>query len=146
MKASLKLKIRQLNYRLRHDYLTLNNIVIVVAFLIALNWAWGSIKAMQQNYELQNKVYAKRQQTEVAKLKVALLEYDAKYYESPEYLDLAVRKRLGLATPGERQLIVKSTDRPNPTNPSHSDSKTRVESNNFQQWRNFLMGSHAQNL
>ena len=145
MKDSLKQKARQFNYRLQRDYLTLNNIVIVVAFLISLNWAWGSIKAMQQNYELQNMVYTKRQQLEVSKLRVSLLEYDAKYYQSTEYLDLAVRKRLGLANPGERQLIVQSTDQ-STIDLDPSKSETEHKSSNFQQWRDFLTGSRPQDL
>ena len=108
------LHLKRLLYRVQRDYLTVNNIVIVAAALMAISWAWGSIESMQQNYELQRAVDNKKQQLEVEKLKVALLNYEAKYYESEEYQELAVRQRLGKGIPGEKQLIVPSTDTTNP--------------------------------
>ncbi len=145
MLEKILLKIRQLKYRLKRDYLTINNIVIAVAFFIALSWAWGSIQSMQQNYELQRMVHTKRQQAEIAKLQVALLEYDAKYYESSEYLDLAVRKRLGLVSPGERQLIIPSTDSVSKeTAPiANQPAGQAGDKSNFQQWKQFLLGSNT---
>ena len=137
---SLPLKFKRLLYRVRHDYLTLNNVVVGVALCIALSWAWGSISAMQRNYELQQMVDRKRQQVELETLRVTLLEYESKYYESAEYLDLAVRQRLGLGSPGERQIIVGSTD---DTTPEAFTARTISEpqkESNFQQWMNFLFG------
>ena len=64
---------RQL-YALRHDYLTMNNLVTAAAILVAFGWAWGSVEAMQQNYELQRSIDNKRQQIEIEKIKVALLQ------------------------------------------------------------------------
>jgi cell division protein FtsL len=137
---SLPLKFKRLLYRVRHDYLTLNNVVVGVALCIALSWAWGSISAMQRNYELQQMVDRKRQQVELETLRVTLLEYESKYYESAEYLDLAVRQRLGLGSPGERQIIVGSTDDTTPeTSTARTASEAQKESN-FQQWMNFLFG------
>ena len=137
---SLALKFKRLFYRVRHDYLTLNNVVVGVACFIALSWAWGSISAMQRNYELQQMVDRKRQQVEVEKLRVTLLEYEGKYYESAEYLDLAVRQRLGLGSPGERQIIVASTDEVSSTSSATSTSSAPQAESNFQQWTNFLFG------
>ena len=137
---SLPLKFKRLLYRVRHDYLTLNNVVVGVALCIALSWAWGSISAMQRNYELQQMFDRKRQQVELETLRVTLLEYESKYYESAEYLDLAVRQRLGLGSPGERQIIVGSTDDTTPeTSTARTASEAQKESN-FQQWMNFLFG------
>ena len=145
MLEKILMKIRQLNYRLKRDYLTMNNVVIAVAFFVALSWAWGSIQSMQQNYELQRMVHTKRQQAEIAKLQVALLEYDAKYYESSEYLDLTVRKRLGLVNPGDRQLIVPSTDSltEEATPTSNQPSIQANSQSNFQQWTQFLLGNNT---
>ena len=81
-----KLKLKRLIYRVQHDYLTLNNIVIAVAVLIAMSWAWGSIESMQKNYELQRTIENKRQQVEIEKLQVSLLEYESKYYQPKKAL------------------------------------------------------------
>lgn len=136
-----KLKLKRLIYRVQHDYLTLNNIVIAVAVLIAMSWAWGSIESMQKNYELQRTIENKRQQVEIEKLQVSLLEYESKYYQSEEYQELTLRQRTGKGLPGEKQLITQSfedaaaAEKPTP-NTVRNDS-------NFQQWMNFLFGGNS---
>ena len=136
-----KLKLKRLIYRVQHDYLTLNNIVIAAAVLIAMSWAWGSIESMQKNYELQRTIENKRQQVEIEKLQVSLLEYESKYYQSEEYQELTLRQRTGKGLPGEKQLITQSfedavaAEKPTP-NTVRNDS-------NFQQWMNFLFGGNS---
>ena len=109
-----KLKLKRLIYRIQHDYLTLNNVVIAAAILIAMSWAWGSIESMQKNYELQRSIDNKRQQVEIEKLQVALLEYESKYYQSEEYQELTIRQRTGKGLPGEKQLITQSFESATP--------------------------------
>lgn len=135
-----RITINRFLYRLRHDYLTLNNIVVVAAFLIALGWVWGSIEAMQRNYELQQMVATKRRQVEIETLQVALLGYEGKYYESAEYLDMEARRRFGLGTPGEKQLIVPSTDE---ASIKESTPPQTATTSNFQQWMNLLFGGRT---
>ena len=136
-----KLKLKRLIYRIQHDYLTLNNVVIAVAILIAMSWAWGSIESMQKNYELQRSIDNKRQQVEIEKLQVALLEYESKYYQSEEYQELTIRQRTGKGLPGEKQLITQSFEDSTPTQTLASSAK-RTDSN-FQQWMNFLFGGNS---
>lgn len=135
-----KLQFRRLVYRIRRDYLTLNNLVIVAAIIIAMSWAWGSIEAMQHNYELQRSIDNKRQQVEIERLKVSLLEYESKYYQSEEYQELAVRQRMGRGLPGEKQLIVPSTDEKTTDKTISSTIESKQSDSNFQQWMNFLFG------
>ena len=136
-----KLKLKRLIYRIQHDYLTLNNVVIAVAILIAMSWAWGSIESMQKNYELQRSIDNKRQQVEIETLQVALLEYESKYYQSEEYQELTIRQRTGKGLSGEKQLITPSTDSAvSVQNPA--PKQTRTDSN-FQQWMNFLFGGNS---
>ena len=136
-----KLKLKRLIYRIQHDYLTLNNVVIAAAILIAMSWAWGSIESMQKNYELQRSIDNKRQQVEIEKLQVALLEYESKYYQSEEYQELTIRQRTGKGLPGEKQLITQSFESATPTQKLASSAK-RTDSN-FQQWMNFLFGGNS---
>ena len=136
-----KLKLKRLIYRIQHDYLTLNNVVIAAAILIAMSWAWGSIESMQKNYELQCSIDNKRQQVEIEKLQVALLEYESKYYQSEEYQELTIRQRTGKGLPGEKQLITQSFESATPTQKLASSAK-RTDSN-FQQWMNFLFGGNS---
>ena len=114
-----KLKLKRLIYRIQHDYLTLNNVVIAAAILIAMSWAWGSIESMQKNYELQR----------------------SKYYQSEEYQELTIRQRTGKGLPGEKQLITQSFESATPAQKLASSAK-RTDSN-FQQWMNFLFGGNS---
>lgn len=136
-----RLKLKRLIYRIQHDYLTLNNIVIATAVLIAMSWAWGSIESMQKNYELQRSIDNKRQQVEIEKLQVALLEYESKYYQSEEYQEVTIRQRTGKGLPGEKQLITPSTD--NTTAAQSPASRPARTDSNFQQWMNFLFGGNS---
>ena len=136
-----KLKLKRLIYRIQHDYLTLNNVVIAAAILIAMSWAWGSIESMQKNYELQRSIDNKRQQVEIEKLQVALLEYESKYYQSEEYQELTIRQRTGKGLPGEKQLITQSFESATPAQKLASSAK-RTDSN-FQQWMNVLFGGNS---
>ena len=133
-----KFHLKRLTYKIRHDYLTLDNVVIFLAGAIAMGWAWGAIQAMQQNYSLQQQLNAKQRQVEIEKLKVSLLEYEIKYHQSAEYQDLAVRQRLGRGTPGEKQLILPSTDQADQA--TASSATPQSVDGNFQQWINFLFG------
>lgn len=136
-----KLKFKRLIYRVQHDYLTLNNIVIAVAVLIAMSWAWGSIESMQKNYDLQRTIENKRQQVEIEKLQVSLLEYESKYYQSEEYQELTLRQRTGKGLPGERQLITQSFE--DTTAAEKPITNTVRTDSNFQQWMNFLFGGNS---
>ena len=143
-KMNIILIKRQL-YALRHDYLTMNNLVTAAAILVAFSWAWGSVEAMQQNYELQRSIDNKRQQIEIEKIKVALLQYESKYYESDEYQELAVRQRTGKGQPGEKQLIVPSTDDSYEQQTATASVRSTPARSNFQQWMNFLFGGNSRN-
>ena len=136
MLEKLQLNAKRLTYRLRQDYLTLNNIVFVAALLIALNWTWSSIEVMQQNYALQQSVDAKRQQVALEELFVETLELESRYYTTLEYQELAVRQRLGKGMPGERMVIVPSTEAASAD--EDSVRTTPPEPSNFQEWMNFL--------
>lgn len=143
MFEKIHIHLKRILYRLRRDYLTLNNIVLATAIFIALSWTWGSIEVMQQNYALQQTVDAKRQQLALEELRVATLGLEGKYYNSLEYQELAVRERLGKGLPGENVVIVPSTDQPEST---QAAAKTQNKTSNFQEWTNFLFGGQRKDL
>ena len=143
------LNIRRLYYQVRHRYFTMNNIVIAVALLIGASWAWSSIGAMQRNYDLQKTIDSKQRQLKLAELETQNLQYEQRYYKSAEYQELEVRKRLGLANPGEHVLLLP----PNSEQAKNADAAltkkvaTTLEPvSNFQQWVNFLFGGNQRSL
>jgi hypothetical protein len=127
----------------------MNNVVIAVALLIGASWAWSSIGAMQRNYDLQKTIDSKQRQLKLAELETQNLQYEQRYYKSAEYQELEVRKRLGLASPGEHVLLLP----PNSEQAKNADAAltkkvaTTLEPvSNFQQWVNFLFGGNQRSL
>lgn len=148
------MKIKQINFRriyyhVKNRYLTLNNVVVLVALIIAASWAWGSIGMMQRNYALEKELDNRERQQKLTELEVQTLAYQQRYYESDEYRDLAAREHLGLASPGEKALILP------PNTPVAQDSlqgqtitatTPTVAPSNFEQWINFLFGGNSKDL
>lgn len=141
------INIRKIVYALRHKYMTLNNVVIVVAFLIAASWVWGSLTMMQRNYNLQKEVDYKKRQLELVELQRDNLDLQKRYYQTEEYQELAVRESLGLVRPGEKVLILpenseaaKNADLP------QTVSVSTAQTTNIQQWINFLFGGYSKSI
>jgi len=145
--------IQRFIYRLRHDYLTLNNIVLAVAAVIAISWAWASVQAVQRNYQLQREVDDKYRQLSLTELQTATLEFEQRYYKSREYQTLEAKRRLGLAEPGEKVVVLP----PNTEKAKALDQDTSASTGiflpadgpappPFQQWMNFLFGGNRSGL
>ena len=139
-----KTKIRRAKYKISHNFLTLNNIVIFVAGAIAISWAWGSVMAMQKNYTLQQELDMKKRDRLVAEIQYETLEYEQKYLQSREYQEIAARDKLGLVKPGEQVLLL-SEDNPGVSSDDQSNSTSvdAAKESNFRQWINFLLGGNA---
>ena len=145
-------KIKRLVYRIRHEYLTMNNVVLAVAAIIAISWSFASVQAVQRNYQLQRDVDDKRRQLALTELQADTLAYEQRYYKSREYQALEAKSRLGLAEPGEKVLIL----------PPNTATAKAIDAGNqpqgvatpaqplapppFQQWMNFLFGGNSSGL
>lgn len=124
------------------------NIALYVFALVVLAITWSGVKAVQNNYELQKKIAALRQQNEVLKLENDNAALENKYLETEEYLELSARQNLGMAAPGETVLLIpketamKYVDRKlvkGQTEPEEAVKKSGI-SKNVDDWRNFLLG------
>ena len=143
-----KINIRRIVYHIRNRYITLNNVVIAVAFIIAASWVWGSLGVMQRNYDLQKDLDYKKRELQLAELQASNLELEGRYYKTAEYQELAAREDLGLVIPGEAVLILP----PNSQAAKDVDKVVTVQSvdtgqqvSNIAQWMNFLFGSNNKN-
>ena len=144
-----KINIRRIYYHIRHRYVTQNNLVIAVAFVIGLGWAWGSVGVMQRNFDLQKEIDHKQRQQLLLNLETENLTYQQNYYKTAEYQELAARERLGLGMAGEKVLILP----PNSEAATRADSDLRQQSTvaekpptNLTQWMNFLFGGNHRGL
>lgn len=140
------INIRKTYYHIRHRYLTLNNVVIAVALMIGMGWAWGSIGMMQRNFALQKEVDGKKREALLAELEVQNLQFEQKYFQSQEYQELALRQRTGLVRPGEKVLFLP----PNSEQAKQADERLQrkdvskpEETSNMRQWVNFLFGGNS---
>ena len=144
-----KINIQKILYTLRHRYLTLNNVVIAVAFLIAASWVWGSLGMMQRNYSLQKEVDFKKRQLELTELQRDNLNLQKRYYQTTEYQELAVRDTLGLVRPGEKVLILpENTQAAKDADKGLATSTTTATAqvSNIEQWVNFLFGGYSKSI
>lgn len=139
---------RRRYYHFKHNYLTLNNIVLAGACLIAFGLAWNSVTIMQRNYTLQRSLDMKQRQKTLTELQVQTLEFQKKYHQSSEYQELAARKSLGLGAPGEKVLILppNSPRAKQDLGENRSTIIARIESTNFEQWMDFLSGRNVRDL
>jgi len=140
-----KINIRKAIYLIRYRYLTLNNIVVMVALLIGAGWAWGSVQMMQRNFDLQEEIDDKKRQLTLVQLQTEMINYEQRYFRSSEYQELAIRDRLGLAMPGEKALILpanssaaKNADTLLEDSPNSQENATPPS--NFELWMSFLFG------
>lgn len=128
--------------------MTLNNVVILVAFLIAASWIWGSLGMMQRNYGLQKDVDFKKRQLELTQLQRDNLSLQKNFYQTTEYQELAIRDSLGLVRPGEKALILPANSQAAiDANTSTASAKTLlVKASNLEQWVNFLFGGYSKSI
>jgi len=140
----MNIKIKQYIYKVRHNYMTVNNMIIVIALFVALGFVWGSLNAMQKNYGLQKDLDEKQKELTIDQLENKNLQLEGLYYQTDEYKELAARRDVGLAKNGEKLLILpNNTDLALQIDKKTSNTVSRQTTNqknesNIQKWINFL--------
>lgn len=124
-------------------HLTLNNAVLLLALLITVSWAWGTVQAIQQNFELQQQVDGIGQQIAYQELENETLQFENQYYNSNEYLELSARDHLGKANPGEKLLILPPTTVSDKAATGQPAVTPIAKRSNLQQWMYFLFGNKS---
>lgn len=136
---SIKKSWRKLKYKLRHDFLTVENVVLIVAILFCLVWTYQSILAMSRNWELSERLMTQKKNLELLSLEVAAMELENEYYQTEEYQELMSRRDLDKKWDGEN-LVVLPENSENAKN-KHNKIEVRVEEktySNFEKWMLYL--------
>lgn len=138
-----------------HRWANFSGFVVILATIIAISWVMGTLSTIQTNFAAQRALDEKQRQLQLAELEVEMLKYQQNYYQSDEYKELEARDKLGLATPGEKELIlpensdkVKALDSDEDdgyVSLSVDDNQTTQNTPNLQQWLDFLSGKTAKN-
>ena len=94
-------KLRKWKYRLKHDFLSVENVVLVVAVVMCFTWTFQSIEAMNRNWELTERLNKERRNLELITVEVETAELENEYLASDEYQELLARKLANKQLPGE---------------------------------------------
>ena len=77
-------KLRRFKYRLKHDFLSVENVVLFIAIVMCLVWTFRSVEAMSRNWELTERLNAERKNYELLAVEVETMELENEYYMSDE--------------------------------------------------------------
>ncbi len=141
------INIRRTWYHLKYRYPTREVGMVIGIAVVIVGFIWGSVQAMQKNYELRHTVDGLQREVELVELEMQMLEYEQRYLQSEEYKKLAVRQRLGHGDPGEKVLILpanspQATAADASTAPAGATDESQRPSN-ASQWMNFLFGGNV---
>ncbi len=135
------IKWRQAKYKLSHDYLSVENVALVIAVVLCLVWTYNSIVSMSKNWELSEKLDTEKKNLELVKMEVETAELTNEYYKSEEYQELAARKMANKQLEGEHMVYL-------PENSEMAKNKheqevvapveEKKEYSNFEKWMTFL--------
>ena len=140
---SVKDSVRRTRYKVKHDFFTIENVVLMLAITMCLVWTYQSIAAMSRNWELSERLTTERKALELLKTEVETAELENTYQATEEYQELMARKYLDKKRPDENMVIL-------PENTEEAKQKHHVvleevgkkEYSNFEKWMMFLFPSY----
>ena len=132
--------VRRAKYFLKHDFLTVENVVLLLAIILCLVWTYQSIKAMSRNWELSERLTAEKKELELLTVETEAAELENEYYRSNEYQELMARKHLDKQLPGEKMVVLPENSET--ARNKHKEIEQEVEEkegySNFEKWMRFL--------
>ena len=134
----IQTKLRQLAYRLKRDYLTLNNVILTIALILCASWAWASITTMTRNWELEQKLTTKQLTREKLKLEIEMMQLEQEYYLTAEYQELIARAKQNKMLPGETMVVLPKNSEAAKNKFTENSTVAIKEVSNFDSWVNFL--------
>lgn len=139
----IKTKFRRLSYKLRHDFLAIENIILILAIVLCLLWTYQSITAMSRNWALSEKLTTERKELELLNVEVEAAELENEYYQTSEYQELAARKYLDKQWPGEQMVVLpENSDSAKSKHQSTSVTQQERQYSNFEKWLKYLFPSY----
>ena len=134
---------RRLNYKLRHDFLAVENVVLAMAIILCLMWTYQSITAMSRNWELSERLTTERKELELVSVEVEAAELENEYYKTEEYQELMARKHLDKKLSGENMVVMPENSQE--AKDKHKEVMIEVkekEYSNFEKWMMYLFPSY----
>ena len=138
----IKNSVRRFKYYLKHNFLSIENIVLCVAIVMCLTLTYQSIEAMSRNWELVERLNSEQKALDLLNIEIETAELENEYYNSAEYQELAARKFANKQLPGEKMVYLPENSEVAKTKHqkkhSQPQSKQPVDKSNFEKWMAFL--------
>ena len=140
----IKAKYRRLIYKLKHDYLSVENVVLVLAVFLCLMWTYQSIMAMSRNWDLTERLTTEKKALELLNVEVEAAELENEYYKSDEYQELLARKYLDKQFSGEKMVVMPENSETARNKHKIATITERTEKNysNIEKWIMYLFPSY----
>ena len=131
---------RRLKFKLKHDFLTVENVVLVMAIVLCLVWTYQSVAAMSRNWELSERLTAERKTLELLNIEVETAELANEYYKTNEYQELVARKSLDKKFSGENMVVMpeNSEAAKNKHKEEVKEVAEEAEYSNMEKWMMYL--------
>ena len=111
------------------------NLILVLAFVIMVPLIVNGVNRISSFRGTSQKVDEARVKLEQLKKENENLKRDLQYKSSDRFAEEEIRNKLGMAKPGETEVIV-----PKPEEQSSSQSDQEAQIPNWQKWRNLFLG------
>lgn len=139
--SSFPTDFRRFKYKLRHEYLTIENIVLFVAIIVCLSSTYHSIESMSRNWELSERLNTAKKTLELRKIEIETAELENAYFESDEYQEIAARKFANKQLDGEKMVYLPENSeaaKNKHSNEVAAASEEKREYSNFERWMMYL--------
>jgi hypothetical protein len=144
--SKIKTKLRQLNYKTRHDLLTVENVVLFLAIVLCLVWTYQSVAAMSRNWELSERLTSERKTLELLRNEVEVTKMANEYYKTDEYQELVARKNLDKKLNGENMVVMPENSEEAKNKHKEVSVATKLmeekEYSNFEKWMMYLFPNY----
>ena len=136
----MKDSLRRIKFRLKHDFFTVENVVLILAIVLCLTWTYQSIAAMSRNWELSERLTTGHRELELLKMEVETAELENEYYKTEEYQELLARKYLDKQAEGENMVVMpeNSEEAKNKHIDANIRSELKKDYSNFERWMMYL--------
>ncbi len=144
--SKIKTKLRRLNYKTRHDLLTVENVVLFLAIVLCLVWTYQSVAAMSRNWELSERLTSERKTLELLRNEVEVTKMANEYYKTNEYQELVARKNLDKKLNGENMVVMPENSAEAKNKHKEVSVATKLteekEYSNFEKWMMYLFPNY----
>ena len=135
----IKTFFRRIQYRLKHGFFTVENVVFLLAIIICSLCTFKSIESMTRNWELSEKLNQEKQTLELIKIENQMAELENEYYRSDEYQELLARKTADKKMPGENMVsLPENTEAAKNKHKSTQKPIEQTNKSNYDKWMLFL--------